>query len=152
MHRIEAEADTCFKQSHPLTVEPLQTCLTTDCWRFGVCRGNNNNLKISLLLHFTLLLCVPPSVSPSLPSSLLGFISSPGQCPSVRSWCDLCHRLWSQLISLLSQFSQSFPPLLLPPSPTPWLPYTEAVSISASLAPAVGTGRRASGGEKLLYR
>lgn len=48
-------ADSCIKQCHPLTVEPLQTCslVATDRCRLGVCRGNNNNLKGLLL--FTLL-------------------------------------------------------------------------------------------------
>lgn len=150
---MEAEADTCIKQSHPLTVEPLQTCLTTDCWRFGVCRGNNNNLKVSLLLLFTLLLCFPPSVSPSLPSSLLGFISSPGQCPTVKSWCDLCHRLWSQLISLLSQFSQSFLPRFSHPPQLLDCPIQRVVSFYLSQPGSCSRDREESfSGEKLFSR
>lgn len=39
-----AEADSCIKQYHPLTLEPLRThsLETNDRWRLGVCWGNNN--------------------------------------------------------------------------------------------------------------
>lgn len=132
-----AEADSCIKQCHPLSAKPIwaRSLVTTDNWRLGVCWGNNN-LKgplLLLLLLFCLLLCslsLSLSVSPSLSPSLLGFISGPGQCPTVMSWCDLCHWLWSWLISLLSQFSpqlsssSTFPPHLHHPTEH-WLPQSQ---------------------------
>lgn len=85
---------------------------------------------IIILVSLSLSHCLPHSLVLSLSPSLLGFISGPAQCPTVMSWCDLCHRLWSLLISLLFKYgptSTVSPSLFcctsacLPPSQPAWL-------------------------------
>lgn len=72
--------------------------LISSCWspQIGSFQGNNS-LKGNLLLQFCFSLCsLCLSLHLSLPA---GLIWSPGKCPTVMSWCDLCHGLWSRLIS-----------------------------------------------------
>lgn len=116
-------------QQEQILIIPPRTSthsLISSCWslEIGSFQGNNS-LKGNLLLQFCFSLrslCL--SLHLSLPA---GLIWSPGKCPTVMSWCDLCHGLWSRLISLLS-------PILPPPPPQPAL-RGSAPHVSASLAP-----------------
>lgn len=146
---MAAEADSCIKQCHPLTVEPLQTrsLVTTDRCRLGVCRGNNNNLKGPLLLlslfYFALSLCL------YLP---LSFTAGLYQWSWSMSYCHVL--MWFMSQAVKSTYLPPLPilsilsPSPLPPSPPPLLPYRGlSPSVSASLAPPAETGRRGLVGE-----
>lgn len=96
----------------PLTVAVQHTAslVATDRWRCDYYPCKLHSFSSLSSFAFSIALSVPPS--------LLGFISSPGQCSTVRSWCDLCHGLWSWLISLHS--------VVLFPCPSPSTPTSSA--------------------------
>lgn len=135
---MAARADSCIKQCHPVTVEPLQTrsLVTIDRCRLGVCRGNNN-LKGPLLLLSLFDFALSLSVSPSL----LHFWALSVVLVNVLLSClDVIYVTGCE-VDLSFSSPLSHPPHLLRClrglSP----------SVSASLAPPAGTGRRGLVGE-----